>query len=114
MKPVPFIYTTDMSRSIEWYRAVIPTARLVSESPYWSELDIDGDVLALHGAESITPGGGVGLSFVADEPLEAIVTRLRAGGIDPVRGIADEPFGRSLVLEDPDGFRFQVNEYSGS
>lgn len=112
MKPVPFIYTTDMERSIEWYRTVIHHAKLVSESPYWSEFDIDGDVLALHATESISPGGAAGVAFVADEPLEALVSRLIARGIEPARGIADEPFGRSLVLEDPDGFRFQVNEYS--
>ena len=47
MRPVPFIYTTDMARSIEWYRTVIPSATLVSESAYWSEFDIGGDVLAL-------------------------------------------------------------------
>lgn len=114
MRPVPFIYTTDMARSIDWYRAVIPSATLVSESPYWSELDVEGDVFALHGTESISPGGAAGVAFVADEPLEDLVSRLRTRGIEPARGIADEPFGRSLVLEDPDGFRFQVNEYSAS
>jgi catechol 2,3-dioxygenase-like lactoylglutathione lyase family enzyme len=114
MKPAPFIYTTDMSRSIEWYRAVIPEAELISESPFWSELDIDGDVLALHGTESISPGGAAGVAFVADEPLEHVLTRLRDAGIEAARGIADEPFGRSIVLEDPDGFRFQVNEYTAT
>ena len=114
MKPIPFVYTTDMARSIEWYRTVIPKATLISESPYWSELDIDGDVLALHGTESISPGGWAGVAFVADEALEDVLERLREAGIEPQRGIGDEPFGRSIVLEDPDGFRFQVNEYSGS
>ena len=69
-------------------------------------------MLALHGTESISPGGSAGIAFVADEPLEDLVSRLRTQGIEPARQIADEPFGRSLVLEDPDGFRFQVNEYS--
>ncbi len=114
MKPIPFIYTTDMARSIEWYRTVIPTATLLSESPYWSELDIDGDVLALHGTDSISPGGAAGVAFVATEPLEGLLDRLREAGVEPLRGIGDEPFGRSIVLEDPDGFRIQVNEYSDS
>ena len=112
MRPVPFIYTTDMTRSIEWYRTVIPKATLISESRYWSELDIDGDVLALHGTEAITPGGAAGVAFVADEPLEALQARLADAGIEPLRGITDEPFGRSIVLEDPSGFRFQVNEHA--
>ena len=114
MKPVPFIYTTDMARSIEWYRKVIPAATLVSQSPYWSEFDIDGARLALHAAQAITQGGGAGVSFVAAEPLEGLLDRLAAEGIEAARGIAAEPFGRSIVLEDPEGFRFQVNEYSGA
>jgi hypothetical protein len=93
---------------------VIPEAELISESPFWSELDIDGDVLALHGTESISHGGAAGVACVADEPLEHVLTRLRDAGIEPARGIADEPFGRSIVLEDPDGFRFQVNEYTAT
>lgn len=111
MKPVPFVYTTDMARSLDWYRTVIPTATLRSESPYWSELDIDGDTLALHASESVSPGGAAGISFVAIEPLEDLLARLEAVGIGPARGIQDEPFGRSIVLQDPDGFTFQVNEY---
>ena len=112
MKPVPFIYTTDMAQSIEWYRTVIPRANLVAEGPFWSEFDIDGATLALHGTESVTAGGGAGVAFVADEPLEDLLARLAGAGIEPVRGVADEPFGRSIVLEDPDGLRFQVNEYA--
>ena len=114
MKPVPFIYTTDMARSIRWYRTVVSNASLVSESPHWSELDIEGNVLAPHGTDSIAPCGAAGVSFVADEPLEDVLARLAESGIEPLRGIADESFGRSIVLEDPGGFRFQVNEYSRS
>ena len=113
MKPIPFVYVTDMDRAIEWYRTVLPSARLVSTSPYWSELDIDGSILALHGAASIESGGAAGIAFVANEPLEVLVERLATSDIAPYRGIGDEPFGRSLVLQDPDGFRFQINEHSG-
>jgi uncharacterized glyoxalase superfamily protein PhnB len=111
--PIPFIYTTNMERSIDWYQAVIPHARLVSTSEYWSELEIDGSVLAFHGAEQVPSGGAAGITFVAGEKLEDLVVRLAEVGIEPREGIQDEPFGRSLVLEDPEGFRFQVNEYSG-
>lgn len=112
MQPIPFIYVTDMERSLDWYRKVIPSARLVSSSPYWSELDVDGVTFALHGAAEIEQGGSAGVSFVADETLEDLIGRLGSVSITPLRGIRDEPFGRSLVLEDPDGFRFQVNEYA--
>jgi catechol 2,3-dioxygenase-like lactoylglutathione lyase family enzyme len=113
VRPIPFVYTTDMERSIGWYRSVIPGARLVDSSPHWSELEIDGWILAFHGAEQVTSGGAAGITFVASERLEDLVSRLAQLGIEPLRGIQTEPFGRSLVLEDPEGFRFQVNEYAG-
>jgi hypothetical protein len=31
--------------------------------------------------------------------------------ITPARGIADEAFGRSLVIKDPNGLAIQVNEH---
>ncbi len=112
MRPIPFVFTTHMQRSIDWYRTVIPQARLVSTSPYWSELEIEGSILALHAAEQVTSGGASGITFVATEKLEDLVSRLDQRDIEPFSGIKDEPFGRSLVLEDPEGFRFQVNEYA--
>ena len=111
MKPVPIVYVTDMDRSLTWYRSVLPHAEVVSSSPFWSELSIDGAALALHGTESVTPGTQVGLAFEASGSLEDLVERLAADGIEPARGIADEAFGRSLVLVDPDGLKIQVNEH---
>jgi hypothetical protein len=43
---------------------------------------------------------------VVDEPLEEVATRLPLH-----RGIADEAFGRSVVVRDPDGTLIQVNEH---
>ena len=111
MRPVPIVYVTDMDRSLAWYRALLPAAEQVSTSPWWSELSIGGAALALHAAESLEPGGHVGLAFEASEPLEAVVAALATAGIDPARAICDEPFGRSLVIEDPDGLKIQINEH---
>ena len=44
--------------------------------------------------------------MIAEQPLEAV-----AGLAPPARGIADEAFGRSLILEDPNGLQIQVNEH---
>ena len=111
MKPVAIVYVTNMDRSLEWYRAVLPAADVVSTSPWWSELSVAGTSLALHFTERITPGDQVGLALAADRPLEHVVRTLAEAGIEPIRGIADEAFGRSLVLEDPDGLAIQVNEH---
>ena len=111
MRPLTIVYVTDMDRSLGWYRSLLPDAELVSSSPFWSELAADGGTLALHSTSSIEPGNQVGLSLVADQPLEAVGDQLATAGIDVARGIQDEPFGRSMVVEDPDGLRIQINEH---
>jgi len=44
--------------------------------------------------------------MVAEEPLERLV---KATSI--TRRIADEAFGRSIILRDPNGLEIQVNEH---
>lgn len=99
-----------MERSLAWYQMLIPDATVRSTSQWWSELDINGSTLAFHATDQVGSGGGAGVSFEANESLESVLVRLEAAGGAPVRGIQDEPFGRSIVLQDPDGFQFQVNE----
>lgn len=111
MRPVPIVYVTHMETSLGWYRRAVPDAELVSTSPYWSELRSGGSSFALHIAESVTPGTQVGLAFTAQRRLEDIVADWTAGGISPTRDIADEAFGRSVVITDPDGLTIQVNEH---
>ena len=111
MRPLTIVYVTDMDESLAWYRSLLPDAELVSTSPFWSELAADGGTVALHATDSIDRGNQVGLSLVADQPLETVGDRLAASGIDVARSIQEEPFGRSMVVEDPDGLRIQVNEH---
>jgi len=111
MRPVPIIYVTDMDQSLAWYRAVLAGADVVSTSPWWSELSIEGAALALHSAETVSSGGRVGLAFEADGTLEHLIERLAALGIETEGGVTAQPFGRSLMLVDPDGLHIQVNEH---
>jgi catechol 2,3-dioxygenase-like lactoylglutathione lyase family enzyme len=108
---MPIVYVTNMEASLTWYQQAVPGADLVSSSPYWSELRSEGASLALHVADAVTPGTQLGLAFTADRPLETIVEEWEAGGISPSRGIADEAFGRSVVISDPDGLSIQINEH---
>lgn len=113
MKPMPIVYVTDMEASLAWYTTLVDSATVVSSSPYWSQLDIDGAALALHYTdEPAGPGPHpVGLSLQAPAPLEDLYRRLAAAGTTPHREIADEAFGRSMVYRDPDGLLIQVNEH---
>ncbi len=111
MRPMPIVYVTDMERSLGWYRRAVPGTEVVSSSPYWSELRSAGASFALHITDAVTRGTQLGLAFTADRPLEAIVAHWEAGDVATTRDIADEAFGRSVVITDPDGLVIQVNEH---
>ena len=100
---MPILYVRDMDASLAFYEGLGFEVR--SRSPMWSELAAgDGAVLALHG-EVDGNAGRIELALGADD-LEPLV-----GRDDVARGIADEAFGRSLVLRDPNGSAIQVNEH---
>lgn len=113
---MPIVFVRDMAASVAFYqrlgfRAAGPT------SDQWTELRAgDRAVLALHasdGADTDPPAGHgrVELAFATPARLEDVLAELRAEGVTIVRGITDEPFGRSLVVADPDGLHLQVNEH---
>lgn len=104
---MPIVYVSDMGQAVEFYERLGFSPGAQSRSAMWTELRAaEGAILALHGALDEKPAGTVELSMVADQPLDAI-----AGRGPLARGIADEAFGRSLVLLAPDGLSIQVNEH---
>jgi catechol 2,3-dioxygenase-like lactoylglutathione lyase family enzyme len=105
------IYVTDMERSLAWYRTLLPEAELVSTSPYWSELSFGPASVALHVAAEVAPGTQLGFGLEADKPLEDIRSALTARDVEVSKDIGDEPFGRSMVIRDPDGLAIQINEH---
>lgn len=111
MKPVAIVYVTNMERSVDWYRRAFPAAELVSTSPFWTEFDAAGGTFALHVTSDVERGTQLGLAFTADRSLEAIVSDWDSFGIEPSRGVEDEPFGRSVVITDPDDLSIQINEH---
>jgi catechol 2,3-dioxygenase-like lactoylglutathione lyase family enzyme len=101
---MPIVYVEDMDASIAFYERL--GFALKSRSEMWTELGAgDGAVLALHKAPP-DHVGRVELAFVSEEPLERV-----AELVAPYRGIADEAFGRSLVVQDPNGMKIQVNAH---
>ena len=103
---MPIVYVRDMDESVAFYERLGFEVDVQRRSRHWTELKAgDGAVLALHSAQG-REAGRVELSMVAEEALERL-----AAAAPVARGIADEAFGRSLVLEDPNGLRIQVNEH---
>jgi catechol 2,3-dioxygenase-like lactoylglutathione lyase family enzyme len=115
MRPMPIRYVQDMDAARGFYEALGLRLGFAGHQPRqgpvrWQELRSDGGVLALHYAEP-DHGPGVELAFESDEPLEAVVDRLRAAGHEPATAIVDEAFGRSFTVRDPGGLLLQINEH---
>lgn len=118
MKPTAIRYVRDVAAAREFYEA-LGLAHEYSERPtrrgvvMWTELCGDGGSLALHSlpAEDLGSHVAVELSFSSGEPLEAVTERLRAAGYELETEIADEAFGRSFRVRDPEGLLIQVNEH---
>lgn len=116
---MPIVFVRDMAASMAFYQRLgFHPTRPVDDQ--WNELRAgDRAVLALHASDAAPPDGegapgGHGrleLAFVAPGRLEDVLAELRAAGATVVRGITDEPFGRSLVVTDPDGLPLQINEH---
>lgn len=101
------LYVRDMPRAIAFYRDSFGGA-VVEESPYWSELEIAGSVIALHYDDTMESGAETGLIFkVAHLSLACDV--LRSKGCDIENTLNQTSEGIMLALcRDPDGNRFSV------
>ena len=75
---------------------------------HWLPFQLGGATFALHGIDG-EPDGDVlhrtNLSFEVDD-IEATLARFEALGAKVMRGIADEAFGKSATLQDPEGRQF--------
>ncbi len=110
MKLQPIIYTTDTAAAVVWYGAVLGS-KPTYQSDVWTSFDVGDATLGVHLIEELPERGRLELSLVTAEPLEAVMLRLADHGIEPATAIADETFGRSFTLEDPDGTPVQINEH---
>ena len=109
---MPVVYVSEMARSVAFYEALGGEVSYRGRSGTWTELRVQGGVLALHSGElSPASEGPVALSFVATEPLESLARKFEKVGLPLYRAINDEAFGRSLTLQDPDGLLIQINEH---
>lgn len=115
MKPNALRYVRDMEAARRFYGVLGLHEDFASRPPrhgpsMWVELG-GGGTLALHRvpADSSTPA--VELCLEAEEPLEAVVDRLRDNGYETETAIVDEGFGRSFTVRDPEGLLVQVNEH---
>jgi len=112
MRITPIRFVRDVETSRAFYAALALAERTEATSGTWADLNAAGGSLGLHIARH--PGthddaGAVALQFTSDERLDAVAERLAAAGYE-TSPIMDETFGRFFTVQDPDGYRLQVNE----
>jgi catechol 2,3-dioxygenase-like lactoylglutathione lyase family enzyme len=107
---MPILYVTDMETSLRFYEGLGFTIK--NKGVMWSELRLGAGTLALHYTETLPPQPSrIALAFVTHISLEELIADLQANAIHIPYEIADEAFGRSLLLVDPDDNQIQINEH---
>ena len=110
VRPVHFV--PDVQEAARFYEALGLDVELRDRTGRWIELKAAGGELAIHDGPSAADGdgrAGMMVSFVADEPLEAVARRLRAAGYPPEGDVVDQEWGRSLLVRAPDGTILQID-----
>lgn len=107
---LPIRYVSDVRACREFYARLGLVFEPNASVDVWAQLSADSGALGLHDF-AVSKGRAAGsteLAFATDEKLEVVADRLRDRGYD--FEIADEDFGRSLRLVDPDGVTIQIQE----
>ncbi len=105
---------SDVERAVEFYRTLGLKLGPRAPSRMWAELWCGEAFLGLHRTENLRPHDPERLHvcIATDESLEAVTERLGRARIPLEREIADESFGRSIRLRDPDGLLVQINQHA--
>jgi hypothetical protein len=112
MRVTPIRFTADVAAMQRFLEALGLRPHISSNSGGWVDLRGAEGRVQVHTSERTDQPrqpGETGLSFEADEPLEAVLARLLAGGFSDAH-IIDEGFGRSLRVTDPDGIATSIGE----
>jgi predicted enzyme related to lactoylglutathione lyase len=103
------IYPTNIERSVNFYRTLGFT--LSTERKLWAELRLGDAALGLQGSDPWVRGEQIRLVLISKVDLEELIAELQKNGIRVDHEIADEAYGRSVLIHDPDGNPILINEY---
>jgi catechol 2,3-dioxygenase-like lactoylglutathione lyase family enzyme len=104
---------SNVERAVDFYTAIGFVLGSRGFSPYWAELTVGNSLIGLHRDDNLKTqdSGRAFIMLNAEMPLELVVDQLHRGSIQLEREIADETFGRSIQVRDPDGMLIQINEH---
>ncbi len=95
---------TDMNRAVEFYHEPLGLT-LLFKGEDWSELEIDGQRLALRKVSTFPEHNDPavpGVSFLA-QPIEQVIATLSQKGVHFVEELKVYPYGKLATFRDPDG-----------
>ena len=107
-----YYWTSDMDRSVAFYRDVLGLSLSRREGSNWAEFEAGPIRLALHGAvegHPLTPGGATA-SFQVDD-LDATLADVQGRGAEVGHRGEVGAEARYAILRDPDGNSVQLIEY---
>lgn len=103
-----------MQKSISFYTEVLKL-KVKSQTPDWVEFFNQGTVLALHPVKNkklLKHGHGILVGFTVDD-FENTFTYLKDKDVKFFKKPKDEPFGRHMIVKDPDGHLISIVQLSG-
>jgi predicted enzyme related to lactoylglutathione lyase len=108
-----YYWTSDMDRSVGFYRDVLGLSLTRREGSNWAEFDAGPVRFALHGAvegHPFTPGGATASFQVSDLDAAVAAVEARGAAIGHRGEVGTE--ARYAILQDPDGNSVQLIEYA--
>lgn len=113
MKLELILSVSSVEHAVRFYQAIGFVLGSRGISPYWAEMTVGSSFIGLHRDDQLKTrdSGRVFIMLNAEMPLELMVDQLQRNEISLEREIADETFGRSIQVRDPDGMLIQINEH---
>ncbi|QBD81209.1 VOC family protein [Ktedonosporobacter rubrisoli] len=114
MLVMPIVYVRDIEHSLLFYVVLGFELLRKHRKGRWAELRLGDAKLGLHTSADLPQlkeQPRVELAMESQEPLDLLQERLIEAGVPFERFVADEAFGSSLIVRDPDGLPIQINQH---
>lgn len=110
------IYVSDLDRAVKFYTDTLGLKLQFQAGPHFAQIDAGrGMALGLHptGPQSPKAGqrGSISVGLAVTDPLDQVVSKLRAKGVVFRGPIVDDKQVRLAFFGDPDGNDLYLSEY---
>ncbi len=106
-------YVADMAKSVSYYKDMFNLTPTM-ESPEWTEFNLNGHTLCLHGVREGTKIDGKAILITKVKGLDSVVAELKKRGVEfkgDIHQVCEGGFAADFV--DPSGNTISLFEYKG-